>query len=40
MLTMGRGAYLGNAPEGTNYNVIFEGLSAGPVALLAVSTKL
>jgi hypothetical protein len=41
MLTMGRGAYLGNVPEGgTNYNLIFEGLSAGPVALLAVSTQL
>ena len=38
MLTLGRGAYLGNMPEGgTNYNLIFEGLSAGPAALLAVA---
>ena len=35
MLTMGRGAYLGNVPEGeTSYNLIFEGCLQGPLPSL------
>jgi hypothetical protein len=40
MLTMGGARTWARARGGTNYNLIFDGLSAGPVALLELSKAL